>query len=73
VTIRPEALKLWFGGVQVVENGLGLKESLAAAADALQGREVEIVLDLCDGDCESTIWTCDINEQYVLINGSYMT
>ena len=39
----------------------------------LQAPEVKIVLDLADGDCEATVWTCDINENYVVLNGSYMT
>ena len=73
VTIQPHLLKLWFGGVQVVENGLGLEGNLAEAAAMLQAPEVKIVLDLADGDCEATVWTCDINENYVVLNGSYMT
>ncbi len=73
VTIQPHLLKLWFGGVQVVENGLGLESNLAQAAAMLQAPEVKIVLDLADGKCEATVWTCDINENYVVLNGSYMT
>jgi glutamate N-acetyltransferase / amino-acid N-acetyltransferase len=73
VSIQPDALNLWFGGIQVVKNGLGLEQNLSRAAQVLQGREVEIVLDLCDGPSEATVWTCDINENYVVLNGSYMT
>lgn len=73
VAIEPHLMSLWFGGIQVVENGLGLHQHLAEAGAALQAPEVKIVLDLACGDAQSTIWTCDINENYVVLNGSYMT
>jgi glutamate N-acetyltransferase/amino-acid N-acetyltransferase len=72
VSIAPEKMALWFGGVQVVEGGLGLPD-LTEAATALQASEVRIVLDLGLGAAESTVWTCDINERYIVLNGSYMT
>lgn len=73
VALQPHLMDLWFGGIQVVEKGLGLPQHLAQAGAALQAPEVKIILDLCDGPGESTIWTCDINENYVVLNGSYMT
>lgn len=73
VKIHPDRLRLWMGGVQVVANGLGLSERIEQAAATLQQREVMIRLDLGDGDEQATIWTCDINENYVVLNGSYMT
>ena len=73
VPIEPDKLALWFGDVQVVRNGLGLPDNLDDGAATLQAAEVRIALDLGLGSCQSTIWTCDINEKYVVLNGSYMT
>lgn len=73
VEIHPDRLRLWMGDVQVVESGLGLPERIPEAAKTLQGREVRIRLDLGDGEEQTTVWTCDINENYVVLNGSYMT
>lgn len=73
VPIVPEWINLWFAGVQVVQEGLGLADHLAEAGAALQAPEVRIVLDLGLGGAECTVWTCDINEKYVVLNGSYMT
>ena len=73
VTIEPERMALWFGQVQVVRGGLGLPENLDRAATTLQAAEIQIRLDLGMGSSESTVWTCDINEKYVILNGSYMT
>jgi glutamate N-acetyltransferase/amino-acid N-acetyltransferase len=50
-----------------------LPRRLAEAGAALQAPEVKVVLDLGDGCGEATVWTCDINENYVVLNGSYMT
>ena len=73
VTIEPERMALWFGQVQVVRGGLELPENLDRAATTLQAAEIQIRLDLGMGSSESTVWTCDINEKYVILNGSYMT
>lgn len=73
VPIEPERLHLTFGGVPVVHEGLGIPENLEAAAAVLQAPEVRIDLNLGLGSAQATIWTCDINERYVVINGSYMT
>lgn len=73
VALEPHQLALWFGGVQVVKEGLGLPHTLEAAAEQLQGSEVQITLDLASGRQQATVWTCDINENYVVLNGSYMT
>ena len=73
VPIDPDSLNLWFSGVEVVKDGCGLQANLALAGAALQQPEVVVHLDLGLGKQEATVWTCDINENYVVLNGSYMT
>lgn len=73
VTVHPDRFNLWMCGIQVVENGLGIEDKVALAGAALQASDVKIRLDLGDGTAQATIYTCDINENYVVLNGSYMT
>lgn len=73
VPFDPAAVDIRFGGVMVAEGGVGLPDSLAAAAAALQGPEVDLAVSLGAGPGRATVWTCDINEGYVRINGQYLT
>ena len=33
--------------------------------------QVDIVCDLGAGECQSTIWTCDLTHGYISINADY--
>ena len=37
------------------------------------GAEYEVVIDLGLGRSEERVWTCDLSEEYVRINGKYTT
>ncbi len=41
------------------------------AATAVQGREVAIAVDVGVGKGKARVWTCDLTEGYIRINGSY--
>jgi glutamate N-acetyltransferase/amino-acid N-acetyltransferase len=67
-----DRLKIAFGKHVVAEQGaraLGYDEKLASKAVA--GREVEIAVDLGIGKGTARVWTCDLTEGYIRINGSY--
>ncbi len=67
-----DKLRISFGGVLVAEKGLratGYDET--AATRAVSGQEVAISVDLGIGKGRSTVWTCDLTEGYIRINGSY--
>ncbi len=67
-----DKLKIAFGGQVVAENGLrAAKYNEAAATKAVSGREVEIAVDLGLGKGHARVWTCDLTEGYIRINGSY--
>ena len=56
----------------VAENGArspAYNEKKAAAAVA--GREVAIAVDVGVGKGKARVWTCDLTEGYIRINGSY--
>ncbi len=67
-----DKLKIAFGGQVVAEKGeraAGYNE--AAATKAVQGREVEIAIDIGLGKGKARVWTCDLTHGYIDINGSY--
>jgi glutamate N-acetyltransferase/amino-acid N-acetyltransferase len=73
IPLAPETVDLRFGAVTVVRGGLGVPGVAAAAAEALRGAEVTLGIALGDGPGRATMWTCDLNEGYVRINGNYLT
>ncbi len=67
-----DRLKISFGTVMVAENGRRAdKYDEAAATRAVAGRNVAIAVDIGLGRGKSTVWTCDLTDGYIRINGSY--
>jgi glutamate N-acetyltransferase/amino-acid N-acetyltransferase len=67
-----DKLKISFGGHVVAEKGMrAAKYNEATATRAVQGREVQIAVDLGLGKGTSRVWTCDLTHGYIDINGSY--
>ncbi|HWU56047.1 MAG TPA: bifunctional glutamate N-acetyltransferase/amino-acid acetyltransferase ArgJ [Rhizomicrobium sp.] len=67
-----DKLKISFGGHVVAEKGMrAAKYNEATATKAVQGREVQIAVDLGLGKGASRVWTCDLTHGYIDINGSY--
>ena len=67
-----DKLKIAFGGQTVAEKGVrasAYHEPLATKA--VSGKEVEIGIDLGLGKGKARVWTCDLTEGYIRINGSY--
>ena len=61
------------GTIHVCKNGAGVDFSEEKAKSILLEKEIEILVDLNDGDCASTAWGCDLTYEYVKINGDYRT
>ncbi len=61
------------GEILVCENGAGVDFSEEKAKEILLENEIEILIDLKDGDFSSTAWGCDLTYDYVKINGDYRT
>lgn len=61
------------GGVRVFETGVPHDERAGAAAEVLQAKEIDILVDLGLGTHAATMWTCDFSAEYVRINGDYRT
>ena len=67
-----DKLKIMFGSHVVAEKGErapGYNEDVASKAVA--GQEVAISVDVGVGKGKARVWTCDLTEGYIRINGSY--
>ena len=61
------------GTVAVCKEGAGVEFSEEKAKEILLESEIEILVELNDGDAASTAWGCDLTYDYVKINGDYRT
>ena len=59
------------GKILVCENGNGLSFDEDLAKKILMEDEIEIYVDLHQGDAQATAWGCDLTYDYVKINGDY--
>jgi glutamate N-acetyltransferase/amino-acid N-acetyltransferase len=69
----PEKAEIWFSGLAVYRKGVALAFDEVEAKARLERPEVTILIDLHAGTARSWIWTCDLTEGYIRINGSYRT
>lgn len=49
------------------------EETIEKASDLLEEEEIQIYVDLGEGDSAATAWGCDLTKDYVEINSRYMT
>jgi glutamate N-acetyltransferase/amino-acid N-acetyltransferase len=61
------------GEILVCQNGAGVEFSEEKAKEILLEEEIDILVDLHDGDKNATAWGCDLTYDYVKINGDYRT
>ncbi|MCQ2462534.1 MAG: bifunctional glutamate N-acetyltransferase/amino-acid acetyltransferase ArgJ [Clostridia bacterium] len=61
------------GQIAVCKNGAGIDFSEDIAKTVLLEKEIEIIIDLNDGEGTATAWGCDLTYDYVKINGDYRT
>jgi len=73
VEMAEEKTDVSFGELAVVEGGLGVPGVWDAAAAALEEKEIAIRVGLGIGSGAAKVWTSDLSEEYVRINGSYTT
>lgn len=73
VTRVDVAFKSESGAVEVCKNGVGVDFSEEAAKNVLIEKEVEIAVNLNDGDSCAEAYGCDLTYDYVKINGDYRT
>ena len=67
------AFKSAKGEIPVCKNGAGIPFSEEKAKEILLEKEIEIIVNLNDGEYSATAWGCDLTYDYVKINGDYRT
>lgn len=66
--------RVQIGDLVLFENGRPFDELAPKAAEYLQGKDLEIKVDLgAGGEFSATVWTCDLSAEYVKINAEYRT
>ncbi len=76
--LQPEKLTLWLASspgppLRLVEGGVPVAYDEGAASRLMQLPEWELHLDLGLGNAGIELWTCDLSEEYIRINGHYRT
>ena len=67
-----DKLGIAFGGIWAAKNGLPLPEyDEAPVAKHLEGREIDLTVDIGLGEGRATVWTCDLTHGYISINADY--
>lgn len=61
------------GSILVCKNGAGVDFSEEYAKQILLEKEIDIIVNLNDGNCDAVAWGCDLTYDYVKINGDYRT
>ena len=61
------------GVIAVCKDGAGLPFSEEKAKEILLEKEIDILVDLNDGEEAASAWGCDLTYDYVRINGDYRT
>jgi glutamate N-acetyltransferase/amino-acid N-acetyltransferase len=74
VAMREAASGIWFGDVRVVRDGLAVGRDMKAAEAEMRKPELTVRVDLGTGGPGSAqVWTSDLTEEYIRINGSYIS
>jgi glutamate N-acetyltransferase/amino-acid N-acetyltransferase len=69
----PDRAQIWFGSLPVYRRGRALPFDETEAKRRLELPEVEVRIHLGAGRATAWMWTCDLTEGYIRINGSYRT
>ncbi|MBQ4106962.1 MAG: bifunctional glutamate N-acetyltransferase/amino-acid acetyltransferase ArgJ [Lentisphaeria bacterium] len=69
----PDRTDIYYGGIPVVRDGGDAGTPESELAGAVNGRIVEILIDLNSGDADYWVWTSDVSYEYVKINADYHT
>jgi glutamate N-acetyltransferase/amino-acid N-acetyltransferase len=72
--VDADRVAIAFGGETLVERGMLRDGVRLARIREIMGRQAyDIAIDLGLGRGEERVWTCDLSEEYVRINGKYTT
>jgi glutamate N-acetyltransferase/amino-acid N-acetyltransferase len=73
IAFLPENVEIFFNSLPILRKNYQVVFNEDEAKAVLSQKEIQICIHLNDGDARATVWTCDLSEGYVQINGSYRT
>ncbi len=73
VEVEEQKLAISIGNLTLCRNGVGTDFSMRGARQLLSAPEVEITIDLNQGNQRAQVYTCDLSYDYVKINAKYTT
>jgi glutamate N-acetyltransferase/amino-acid N-acetyltransferase len=73
VAMNEAASEVWFNDIRVVRDGLAVGRDLRAAEAEMRKPEVAVRVNLGVGSGTALVWTSDLTEEYIRINGSYIS
>lgn len=73
VKIIPEKVIIKFGELTVYENGLVTKFDAESMKKILAAHDIDVNIELGQGNSSATVYTCDLSYRYVAINSEYST
>jgi glutamate N-acetyltransferase/amino-acid N-acetyltransferase len=72
VKMNPDRIDLFFDGLPVVRNGIGVGEQREEEAGrVIKNKSFKVTVDLHQGESDFSVFTTDLSIDYVKINGSY--
>jgi glutamate N-acetyltransferase/amino-acid N-acetyltransferase len=71
VEFDPHEVTIAFNDLPVLDKDYNVVLDEAKAKEILSQREITITIDLDLGNCQASVWTCDLTKEYVHINASY--
>ena len=73
INFCPEKVMIKIGDLHLLNPGYDSNFDESIAKEILEKKDVDITVELNEGDASTTWWTCDFSEQYVKINANYRT
>jgi glutamate N-acetyltransferase/amino-acid N-acetyltransferase len=73
VNFRVDDVSIRLGDLELFRKGAPLELDEDAALEILSQEFVRIEVEIGSGEGSATVWTCDLTEKYIEINGSYRT
>ncbi len=73
INFSPEKVMIKVGELPLLNPGYDSNFDESIAKEILLQKEIDITIELNEGESSTTWWTCDFSEQYVKINANYRT
>lgn len=70
---KPDKLDIYLGGIKALSNGGRTAASHNKLKKIFDKKYIRIDINLHNGKANSTVWTCDLTEDYIKINTRYST